>query len=126
MKGRCKVVIPRHQVIKGVLDIRVVWNMMKNGVNHIVLSPYFFLCTIVSLCRRLKPGDYQGDSDIKEQYHNCLLHISQRAYHGVIVPPRVCQNNNVKLATHLMRFTRVPFGWVPAAYLTLRMFERAL
>jgi hypothetical protein len=125
-KGRCKVVIPRHQVPKGNSDIRVFWNLTKNGVNATLLSPSFLLCTIASLCRRLEPGDDQGDFDIKEQYHNYLLHVSERAYHGVIIPPRVCQDKNVELATPLVRFTRVPFGWGPAAYLTLRMFARAL
>jgi hypothetical protein len=88
------VVIPRHQVPNGAQDIRLVWNLTKNGVNATVLSPYFFVCTIASLCRRLEPGDDQGDFDIKEQYHNYLLHVSQCAYHGVIIPPRVCQDNN--------------------------------
>jgi hypothetical protein len=125
-KGRCKVVIPRHQVTKGNSNIRVVWNLTKNGVNATVLSPYFFLCTIASLCRLLEHEDDQGDFDIKEQYHNYLLHVSERAYHGVIIPPRVWQDKNVELSTHLMRFTRFPFGWGAAAYLTLRMFARAL
>jgi hypothetical protein len=110
-KGRCKVVIPRHQVPKVNSDIWVVWNLTKNGVKATLLSPYLFLCTIASLCRRLEPGDDQRDFDIKEQYHNYLLHVSERAYHGVIIPPRVCQDNNVELATPLMRFTRVHFGW---------------
>jgi hypothetical protein len=125
-KGRCKVVIPRHQLPKGASDIQVVWNLTKNGVNATVLSPYFFLCTSTSLCRRLEPGDDEGDFDIKDQYHKYLLHVSECAYHGVIIPPRVCQDKNVELATHLTRFTRVPFGWVPTASLTLRMFARPL
>jgi hypothetical protein len=54
------------------------------------------------------------------------LHVSARASHGVIIPPIVCQDKNVELAAPLMRFTSVPFGWGPAAYLTLRMFPRAL
>jgi hypothetical protein len=116
----------RHQVYKGASYIRVVWNLTKNGVNAKVLSPYFFLCTIASLCRQLEPADDQGDFDIKEKYHNYLLHVIERAYHGVIIPPRVCQDKNVELATPLMCFTRVPFGWGPAAYLNLRMFARAL
>jgi hypothetical protein len=119
-KGRCKVVIPIQQVTKGASDISAVWNLTKNGVNATVLSPYFFLCTIVSLCRRLDPGDDQGDFDIKYQYHNYIVH------HGVIIPPRVCQDKNVELEIPLMRFTRVPFGWGPEDYLTLRMFARAL
>ena len=118
--------ITRHQLPKGVSDVQVVWNLMKNGVNPTVLSPYFFLCTITSLCRRLNSGDNQGDFDIKEQYHNYLLHISERAYHGVIIPSRVCKNKNFELATPLICFTRVPFGWGHAAYLAFRMFARAL
>ena len=125
-KGRCKVVIYRHQVPKGVPDIQVVCNLTKNGVNPTVLSPYFFLCIITSLCRRLDPGYDQGYFDIKEQYHNYLLHINESVYHGVIIPPRVCQKKNVELATPLMCFTRVPFGWSPADYLALRMFTRSL
>jgi hypothetical protein len=120
------VVIPRHQVPKSASDLRVVWNITKNGVNATVCSPYFLLCTIASLCRRLDPVDDQGDFEIKEHYHNYLLHISDRAYNGVVIPPRVCQDKKFELSTPLMRLTRVPFGWGPAAYFTLRMFARAL
>jgi hypothetical protein len=94
-KGRYNVVIPRHQVPKGASDIQVLSNLTKNGVNTTVLSPHFFVCTITSLCRRLEPGDDQGDFDIKEQYHNYILHVSERAYHGVSIPPRVWQDKNV-------------------------------
>ena len=100
--------IPRHQAPKGVSDIQVVWYFTKNRVNPTVISP--FLCTIASIFRRLEPIENQGDFDIKEQYNNYLLHISELAYHGVIIPPIVCQKNNVKIETPLMRFTRVTFG----------------
>ena len=81
---------------------------------------------IESLCRKLEPGDYQVDFDIKEQYHNYLIHTSERVYHGVSIPPRLCQNNDSELGTPLMSFTIVPFGWGTADYLTLIMFTRAL
>ena len=81
--------IPGQQVPKVVSDIGVVLNITKNGVNPTFLSPYFFLCTTASLFGRLKLVDDQGDFYIKEQCHNYLLHIIERAYHGVIIPPRV-------------------------------------
>ena len=40
LKGRYKVVIPRHQVPKDVSDIPVLWNLTNNGVNPTVLSIY--------------------------------------------------------------------------------------
>ena len=57
LKGRYKVVIPRHQVPKDVSDILVVWNLTKNGVSYTLISPYFFLCTTTSLYRRVNPGE---------------------------------------------------------------------
>jgi hypothetical protein len=41
--GPCQNTVPRFAVPKGKDDIRVVWDLKKNGVNEQMFTPSFFL-----------------------------------------------------------------------------------
>ena len=54
-KGRCKVVIPRHLVPKGLTYIHVMCNLTKNGFNNNIIVPYFSLeITIYRLAKVIR------------------------------------------------------------------------
>lgn len=84
--GQVRTVVRCFQVKKGEEDIRVVWDLSKNGLN-LVYTPSFFLPTASSYVWRLEPGMEAGDFDIGEQFHNYMLHSSkQPPYCGVDLP----------------------------------------
>jgi hypothetical protein len=126
--GPCRNTVPRFAVPKGTTDIRVVWDLKKNGLNEHMYTPGFFLPTMGTYLRRLPPGSYSGDFDIGEQFHNYMLHESERCFCGVQVPTRLVESlraEGVQVAP-LMRWERLVFGWQSSPYLALRMLARAL
>jgi hypothetical protein len=126
--GPCRNTVPRFAVPKGSDDIRVVWDLKKNGVNEYMFTPSFFLPTVATYLRRLSNGSYSGDFNIGEQFHNYMLHPVERIFCGVHIPSRLLQ----KLCAEglrvepLMRWNRLVFGWQSSPYLALRMLARAL
>jgi hypothetical protein len=126
--GPCRNAVPRFAVPKGTTDIRVVWDLKKNGLNEHMYTPGFFLPTMGTYLRRLPPGSYSGDFDIGEQFHNYMLHESERVFCGVHVPTRLveCLRAEGLQVAPLMRWERLVFGWQSSPYLALRMLARAL
>lgn len=76
--GYCRLTVPRFPVPKGQDDIRVVWDLAKNGVNETMYTPSFFLASMSTYIRRIDVGTYGGDFDIGEQFHNYMLHPSEQ------------------------------------------------
>ena len=74
-KGRCKVIISRHHVLKGPTDIRVVCNYTKNGVNNIIVVLSIYLTTNITLRQKVVNGTHMEDFDIGEKFHNYLLRL---------------------------------------------------
>ena len=126
-----KTVIPRHFVAKGDNDIRVVWDLTKNGLNPCCYAPSFSLPTQETLSRRIQSGWHQEDFDVGEQFHNYVVHPKVRPYMGVSFdgPTRKLLQDllpaDVTLPK-LMRWARTPFGWTLSPYFDLRMFARAI
>jgi hypothetical protein len=126
--GDFRTAVPRFPVPKGADDIRVVWDLAKNGLNEKMFTPSFFLPTMHTYLRRLPAGAYCGDFDIGEQFHNYLLHESEQVYCGVEIPPALkkrLQARGTEVAPS-MRWGRLVFGWQSSPYLALRMLTRAL
>ena len=123
-----RTVVPRFQVKKGEDDIRVVWDLTKNGLNPLVFTPSFYLPTASSYVRRLEPGMEAGDFDIGEQFHNYILHSSEQQYCGVNLPADLV----IKMAAkgfegeRYMRWGCLVFGWQSSPYFALRMHVRGL
>ena len=93
--GRVVVTIPRFTVLKVPRgpdpelepgDIRVVWDLKKNGVNDKMYTPGFAMPTLGTYLRRIEAGTFAGDFDVGEQFHNYQLHESERARQGVEIP----------------------------------------
>jgi hypothetical protein len=120
--------VPRFPVPKGADDIRVVWDLAKNGLNEHMFTPSFFLPTMNTYLRRLPAGAYCGDFDIGEQFHNYILHESEQVYCGVEVPLPVVERLQAEgiQITPPLRWGRLVFGWQSSPYLALRMLTRAL
>jgi hypothetical protein len=122
--GPCRNTVPRFAVPKGSDDIRVVWDLKKNGVN----APSFFLPTVATYLRRLDCDAYSGDFDIGEQFHNYMLHPVEQIYCGVHIPKdlvlQLCAEGLI--VEPLMRWSRLVFGWQSSPYLALRMLAQAL
>ena len=128
VKGRCRVTVPRFPVPKGDDDIRVVWDLAKNGVNETMYTPTFFLATMSTYLRRVEPGIYGGDFDVGEQFHNYCLHPSEQPYCGVEIPDELLlklSNEGIPV-DKFMRWGRLVFGWQSSPYMALRMFARAI
>jgi hypothetical protein len=64
------------------------------------------------------------DFDIGEQFHNYLLRLCERAFHGVVIHSDLVKT--MKEAEPLMRWTRLPFGWSPSPVFALRMLARSM
>jgi hypothetical protein len=126
--GPCKNTVPRFAVPKGSDDIRVVWDLRKNGLNEHMLTPGFFLPTVATYLRRLSSGAHSGDFDIGEQFHNYMLHPTEQIFCGVHIPADMVQQLGAEGLTvePLMRWSRLVFGWQSSPYFALRMLARAL
>jgi hypothetical protein len=126
--GEYRTAVPRFPVPKGADDIRVVWDLAKNGLNEHMFTPSFFLPTMNTYLRRLPAGAYCGDFDIGEQFHNYILHESEQVYCGVEVPLSVVERLQAEgiQITAPLRWGRLVFGWQSSPYLALRMLTRAL
>jgi hypothetical protein len=72
-------------VLKGLADIRMVYNGTSSGVNGCLFSPHFGLATIRHTFRALARGYKQTDLDAGEMFLNFPLGELLRAYSGVDV-----------------------------------------
>jgi hypothetical protein len=70
---------------KGATDIRMVYNGISCGLNDILFAPHFGLPTVRETLRALRPGSYQCDLDVQDQFLNFKLHKHMREFSGVDV-----------------------------------------
>jgi hypothetical protein len=126
--GKFVLAVPRFPVPKGADDIRVVWNLAKNGLNKEMFTPSFFLPTMATYLRCLQTGSYCGDFDIGKQFHNYQLHRAEQVYCGVDVPIELREKlrSEGMPVDGPMRWNRLVFGWQSSPYLALRMLARAI
>jgi hypothetical protein len=126
--GPYRTAVPRFPVPKGDDDIRVMWDLARNGLNEHMFTPSFFLPTMSTYLRRLPRDAYSGDFDIGEQFHNYLLHKSEQIYCGVEIPKTLedkMRGEGLEVASR-MQWGRLVFGWQSSPYLALRMLAREL
>ena len=128
VQGHVQNTVPRFPVPKGLNDIRVVWDLLKNGLNACMFTPRFFLPTMAAYLRRIEAGIYSGDFDIGEQFHNYMLHESEQVYCGVEIPDKLVERLRKEClpVQKFMRWGRLVFGWQSSPYFGLRMFARAI
>ena len=85
-------------VLKGICDVRMVYNGTSNGLNGCLWAPWFPLSTIKTVERALVPGTVLGDLDIGEVFLNSPLRSTIQKYTGVdlslyrnyFVDPTIC------------------------------------
>ena len=113
---------------KGTDNIRVVWDLAKNGLNEQMYTPSFFLATLGTYLRRIEAGVYGGDFDIGEQFHNYMLHETEQVFCGVEIPQDLVDSLRAEGLTidRVMRWNRLVFGWQSSPYLALCMLARAI
>jgi hypothetical protein len=127
-EGICRTMVPRFPVPKGEDDIRVVWDLSKNGLNETMYTPSFFLATMATYLRQIDVGFFGGDFDVGEQFHNCPLHESEQLYCGVEIPEELRHkfNHEGTAIPKYLCWNRLVFGWQSSPYLALRMFARVI
>jgi hypothetical protein len=75
--------MPFFNVPKGKDDVRMVYDGTKSGLNDHLFAPWFSLPTVDMLVRSLDPGYYMADNDVREIFHNFILHQDLRKYCGL-------------------------------------------
>jgi hypothetical protein len=70
-------------VPKGGVDIRLVYDGSKSGLNHTLWAPRFALTTVEAMCGTLLPGYWCTDNDYGDSFLNFPLHSLLRVYCGV-------------------------------------------
>ena len=61
-------------VLKGLFDIRMVYDGTRSGLNDRVWVPHFALASLKSALRCIELGSFMGDIDIGEMFLNFILH----------------------------------------------------
>jgi len=70
-------------VLKGLDDIRMVYNGTSSGLNDVLWAAHFGLPIVQYTLRSLLPGYHQCDMDVGEMFLNFPLHKDIRPYAGV-------------------------------------------
>ena len=77
--------VPKVVVEQVVMDIRMVYNGSKSGLNDSLWAPHFSLPSGRTALRKIEEGTYLADNDIGEMFLNFILHESLRPVCGVDV-----------------------------------------
>jgi len=70
-------------VMKGLDDIRMVYDGTSCGLNKVLWAPHFGLPIVNHIWRALLIGYFQGDMDVGEMFLNFPLHPTLQPYAGV-------------------------------------------
>ena len=78
-KGSVSSLISFFEVIKALVDIRLVYDGTKSGPNEAMWAPWFGLPTIESLLQCLGPGTFQGrQRRARDVFKLCLTSFNER------------------------------------------------
>ena len=84
-RGFVKSLISFFAVLKGLDDIRIVYDATKSFLNEAIWAPNFFLPTVDSVLRNADTQTWYGDIDLGEMFLNYFLDEKLRPYAGVDV-----------------------------------------
>lgn len=70
-------------VLKGLYDIRMIYDGTKSGLNACLFAPHFSLPVMVHTLRSLQEGYFSADLDVGEMFLNWWMGIALRPYAGV-------------------------------------------
>ncbi len=112
-------------VMKGVDDIRMVYNGTSCGLNDACWAPWFPLPTIKTHLRAVEAGTWLADIDLGEMFLNFLLDERLRAYAGVDVSLYFPELLKEGKETVWKRWVRLLMGFTASPYLATRCLLRS-
>ena len=112
------------EVMKGLDDIRMVYNATSSGLNDAVWAPWFSLPTVESHLRAVDPDTYMADNDIGEMFLNFMLDVEIRPFAGVDLSSLFPEELFPGVSELYARWERMLMGFRPSPYLTTRDLMR--
>ena len=112
------------EVLKGLDDIRMVYNATSSGLNDAVWAPWFSLPTVESHLRAVDPDTYMADNDIGEMFLNFMLDVELRPFAGVDLSSLFPEEMFPGVTELYARWERMLMGFRPSPYLTTRDLMR--
>jgi hypothetical protein len=107
-------------VPKGDIDIRLVYDGSKSGLNDALWAPWFALLTVETMCRTLFPGYWCAHNDYSDCFLNFPLHSLLQVYCGVdlsqLFPEEAAKKEYLLTATWL----RNSMGLKPSPYASVQ------
>jgi hypothetical protein len=107
------------------LDIRMVYNGTRCGLNDVIWAPWFLLPNAEDLVESVEPGTYMGDNDAGEMFLNYILHEDLKELTGIDVTQFLGKTNEEtgKRVKLIYRWTRNAMGLKPSPYLSIQAFS---
>ncbi len=123
--GRVVSLTSFFDVLKGVDDIRMVYNGTSCGLNAACWAPWFPLPTVDTHMRTVEAGTWMSDIDLGEMFINFPLDEALRAYAGVDVTMYFPELLHEGKDTVWQRWGRLLMGFTASPYLACRYLLRA-
>jgi hypothetical protein len=112
-------------VPKGEIDVRMVYDGSKSGLNAALFAPWFSLPTVETMACTLLPGHWCADHDYGDHFFNFPLHALLQVYCGVdlsqLFPDEARRKEYMLMAVWL----RNAMGLKPSLYASVQGALRA-
>ena len=105
-------------VPKGELDVRMVYDSTKSGLNSSIWVPTFSLPTVETLTDMLEGASWMSDLDMGEQFLNFPLDSALQPYCGIDVWPYL--GTEAGKHTNWLRWNRCMMGLTSSPYIAIR------
>ncbi|KAL7573603.1 hypothetical protein ACA910_008737 [Epithemia clementina (nom. ined.)] len=119
--GVCKATMNFFAVPKGQLDIRMVYDGTKSGLNDCLFAPWFPLLDADSLVNVLDTSYWCIDNDYREMFLNFWLHPELQQYSGMELTG-IYGNKSSKQSIEV--WNRCPMGQSLSPYATVQQTRR--
>lgn len=119
--GKVKSLTSYFSVPKGDIDIRMVYDGTKSGLNDAMWAPWFSLPTIEAHLRFVSHESFLGDIDVGDMFHNFMLSEEIQSYAGIDLTPFFWEEALEK-ETHTLweRWVRSAMGLRSSPYNTIQ------
>jgi hypothetical protein len=110
---------------KGDIDIRMVYDGSKSGLNDAIWAPWFALPAVTEMSRTVLPGYWCVDNDYSEMFLNFPLHEELQKYCGVDLLQIFDDQMNGEDGPAVGVWTRNAMGLKPSPYAAVQGLLRA-
>ncbi len=124
-EGEVRSLTSFFDVMKGVDDIRMVYNGTSCGLNAACWAPWFPLPTIKTHLRAVEAETWLADIDLGEMFLNFMLDERLQAYAGVDLTMYLEDRLKEGKDTVWMRWVRLLMGFTASPYLATRCLLRS-